>query len=285
MKTKIKTKKLKSNKYNKKINHRSDKAKNIFKMSTTMKGGKDKKASSKKCMCVNFEKKESAYINFDQGIKCTTDVVPGTDFCPKHQDCMKFAQNFLNNYEIEYNPDLWNKKPNIKNSHNCYTYFLDNQINPVIQKCKKLTEGNKSDKCGDLKPQPGDFYMLVNNGSLDKKNRKYTCKDMTNKVLQDNQSIKKTTFNKKCPVGSYKGALVVDPGNTYHFYRQNADGTWSHKPGVLDVTNIDASGNKIYFPHIADRNYKEGKSSGINYTDFCNYFCIPRKDRVNIYAI
>jgi hypothetical protein len=273
----MKTKKLKSNTYNKKRNIRKRK-------NTIMKGGKEK-FTEKKCMCVNYEKKDSAYINYKEGVKCNASVVPGTDFCEKHQDCLKFAQKFLNEYEIEYNPDFWNKKPNLKNSHNCYTYFLDNQINPVMQKCKKLTDDDKSDKCGDLKPQPGDFYMLVNNGSLDKKNRKYTCKDMTNKVLQDNQSIKKTTFDKKCPVGSYKGALVVDPGNTYHFYRQNADGTWSHKPGVLDVTNIDASGNKIYFPHIADRNYREGKSSGINYTDFCNYFCIPRKDRVNIYAI
>ena len=105
---------------------------------------------------------------------------------------------------------------------------------------------------------------------------------MIEKIINDNPSIQQTSFNKKCPVGSYKGAMVVDPGNTYHFYRQNADGTWSHKPGVLDVTNIDSDGNKIYFPHIASRTYK---NSGINYTDFCSYFCIPKKDRVNIYAI
>ncbi len=276
---KRKTKK-KSKKYNNNNKNKDKESQHQNKEHFKMNGGK-----VKKCMCIDFEKKGSAYINFEDGVKCNEDAVNGTDFCSKHQDCMGFARKFLNKYEIPYEPDLWNKKPNIKNSHNCYTYFLDNQINPVIEKCKKLTSDNKSDKCGDLKPQPGDFYMLVNNGSLDSKNRNYSCKEMNEKILNDNPSIQKTTFNKKCPIGSYKGAMVVDPGNTYHFYRQNADGTWSHKPGVLNVTDLDASGNKIYFPHIANRNYKEGKSSGINYTDFCSYFCIPRKGRVNIYAI
>ena len=244
-----------------------------------MSGGKSKQ---KKCMCVDFEKKGSAFINYEHGNKCARNVVPGTDFCDKHQDCMGFSKQFLNKYELEYNPELWNKSPNVKNSHNCYTYFLDSRVKPVIQKCKNLTDEKKKDKCGDLKPQPGDFYMLVNNGTLENKNRNYSCKEMIEKILNDNPSIQQTTFDKKCPVGSYKGAMVVDPGNTYHFYRQNADGTWSHKPGVLDVTNVDSAGNKIYFPHTAARKYD---SSGINYTDFCSYFCIPKQDRVNMYAI
>jgi hypothetical protein len=272
------TKKSRKNKNLKKI-RKTNKVKREGFKSKSMSGGKK---ITKKCMCVDFDKKGSAFINFEHGRKCDMNVVPGTDFCEKHQDCMEFSKQFLNKYELEYNPELWNKSPNVKNSHNCYTYFLDNQINPVIQKCKNLTDENKKDKCGDLKPQPGDFYMLVNNGSLENKDRKYTCGEMIEKITNDNPSIQQTVFNKKCPDGSYKGAMVVDPGNTYHFYRQNADGTWSHKPGVLDVTNIDSDGNKIYFPHNAARKYK---NSGINYTDFCSYFCIPKKDRVNIYAI
>ncbi len=239
----------------------------------------------KKCMCIDYDKKGSVYINFEHGKKCINDVLPGTNFCEKHQDCMKFSQGFLNKYEIPYNPDEWNKIPNVKNSHNCYTYFLDNKVKAIKEKCKKLTDANKEDKCSDLKPQPGDFYLLLNKGSLDDKVRNYNCKDMSKKILNDNPSIQKTSFDKKCPSGSYKGAMVVDPGNTFHFYRQNADSTWSHKPGVLNVTNVDASGNPIYFPHLANRNYKENKESGINYTDFCGYYCIPRKGVVNIYSV
>jgi len=265
---------------NKKNSKNSKKGK-IIKENMSMKGGK----KIKTCMCVDYDEKDNKTIDFNLIKKCERTVVEGTDFCDKHQNCMSFIQKFLNGYELPYQPDLWNNNKHIKNSHNCYTYFLDNQIKPLIHKCKKYESKNKEDKCGDLKPQPGDFYQLVNNGTLKNKNRDYTCESMVKKVLEDNPSIKKTQYNSKCPKGSYKGALVVDRNNTYHFYRQNADGKWSHKPGVLKVTDIDASDNPIYFPHLADRNYKKNKDSGINYNDFCNYLCVPRKDQVKIYAI
>ena len=35
--------------------------------------------------------------------------------------------------EPSYEPKKWNSNPNIKNSHNCYTYMLDD-INPYGQK-------------------------------------------------------------------------------------------------------------------------------------------------------
>ena len=34
--------------------------------------------------------------------------------------------------------------------------------------------------------------------------------------------------------------MVVDPGNTYHFYRQDNNVRYSHKQGTLDVENLDA---------------------------------------------
>ncbi len=244
-----------------------------------------KGGGKKKCMCVNFEKKGNAYINYEDGTKCNKDAVNGTDFCENHQDCMGFSKLFVNGEELDYDPKEWNDKPNVKNSHNCYTYFLNSQINPIFTKCSNLIKDAKLDKCSQLKAQPGDFHTLVTEGSLSNKNRVYSCKDMTQKVLNDNPSIEISTFDKKCKPGSYKGALVVDPGNTYHFYRQNKDGSWSHKPGILDVTNVDADGNIIYFPHIANRNYKEKKDNGINYTDFCNYMCVPKKNITKNFAI
>ena len=35
-------------------------------------------------------------------------------------------------HEPEYDPEKWNSNPNIKNSHNCYTYML-NDINKYGQ--------------------------------------------------------------------------------------------------------------------------------------------------------
>jgi hypothetical protein len=110
---------------------------------------------------------------------------------------------------------------------------------------------------------------------------------MTKKVLEDNPSISVSSYTQKCPKDSYKGALVVDPNNTFHFYRQNKNGLWSHKPGVLKVIDRDASGELIYFPEYADRNYKKGDNNdGINYTNFCNHMCIPtKKSGVKIYSV
>ncbi len=58
---------------------------------------------------------------------------------------------------------------------------------------------------------------------------------------------------------------MVAPGIDYHRYRQNADGTWSHKPGTTSIKNCDDSGNAIFDPEFADR--------GI-YTSFVGFFKI-----------
>ena len=82
-------------------------------------------------MCVNFEKKGNAYINYEEGSKCTRDAINGSDFCEKHQDCMGFAKLFINGEELEYNPSEWNNDHDITNTHNCYTYFLNKKIPKV----------------------------------------------------------------------------------------------------------------------------------------------------------
>ena len=35
--------------------------------------------------------------------------------------------------------------------------------------------------------------------------------------------------------GGYAVLLVIGPKRDYHWYRQDADGTWSHKPGSNEV--------------------------------------------------
>jgi hypothetical protein len=268
----------------KKINNLHKKIKGIkSKMNNIKKGG-----NVKKCMCMNYDKKDSQYINYNDATKCTNDAIGNTNFCAKHQDCMGFIKSFMNTYELDYEPQKWNEVPEILNSHNCYTYFLNNQVTPIANKCKKYTEKNQKSKCGKLKPQPGDFHELLKNGTLKYKERQYTCPSMINNVINDNTAITKLDkYTQKCPKGSYKGALVVDPNNTFHFYRQNKNGLWSHKPGVLKVIDRDASNEIIYFPHYADRNYKKSNNNdGINYTDFCSYMCVPtNKSGVKIYSV
>lgn len=98
---------------------------------------------------------------------------------------------------------------------------------------------------------------------------------MVARILGDNPSIKMTTFTATCPKETSKIALVVDADEDYHFYRQDTNGMWSHKPGGMPVTNLDALGRPIYDPALCSRNYdKDG--SKLNYETFCGYMCVPR---------
>lgn len=70
-------------------------------------------------------------------------------------------------------------------------------------------------------------------------------------------------------------ALVIAPTmvpRDFHWYRRDADGTWSHKRGGTVATNVDFSGTIITDPRTANRGL---------YTDFCGFFCVC-KDRVTI---
>lgn len=280
--------------YNKKSNRKSKNKKSKLKVDRkkSQMGGK----ISKKCQCIDYDldqKNNLLIVTGINGTPCQRNAVSGTNFCSKHQNCTGFLKLYRSGYEPNYDPKEW-EHPYVEASHNCYTYFLNNQVKSLESRCKKLCHKKskncpkKVSECGDLKPQPGDFHLLVRDGNLKKKKRKYTCQDMEAKVLKDNPSIKPTKLFNKCPKGSYKGALVIDPDHTYHFYRQDKNGLWSHKPGTLAITNLDASGKLIYAPHLADRDYskdKNNKDDAINYTNFCNYYCIPDKKIVDLHSI
>jgi hypothetical protein len=55
------------------------------------------------------------------------------------------------------------------------------------------------------------------------------------------------------------------PEVVFHWYRQDSDGTWSHKIGISPATNLDSLGNPITDPRTAER--------GI-YDIFCGCFCV-----------
>jgi hypothetical protein len=72
-------------------------------------------------------------------------------------------------------------------------------------------------------------------------------------------------------------ALVIRPGTVsadFHWYRRDADGTWSHKPGKTSARNTDDSSNVITDPRTANRG---------RYTDFCGFFCVC-KPRVHVFG-
>jgi len=108
-----------------------------------------------------------------------------------------------------------------------------------------------------------------------------TCKVVDYLMRQDVSDIKRSTFKARCPLGKSKIALVVHPGEDYHFYRQDADGWWSHKDGANKVKRYDADGKAIWNPKTAARDYRPN-GSFLNYTDFCGFYCAPRRKTIRL---
>ena len=90
----------------------------------------------------------------------------------------------------------------------------------------------------------------------------YTDKALTTHINSNDDNF-------DCGPNFYKGALAIDKGKMYHFYRQDENGMWSHKDGGLGITNLDYSGNKISDPKYSDTG---------RYTEFCSYFCVPKNE-------
>jgi hypothetical protein len=74
--------------------------------------------------------------------------------------------------------------------------------------------------------------------------------------------------------------------NDYHWYRQDDDGSWSHKPGHAIARNTDASGNPIANPETANRRsagrvqfipaLKKSVPVIIDYDMLCGYFYVKK---------
>jgi hypothetical protein len=152
----------------------------------------------------------------------------------------------------------------LRESHNCYTYFLDLQSKDAVELCKQDFKHNHMCR----RAQPG---MLSGFPRMSKKD--YNCPEIESRTISDNPEIYKVKTNKiKCDPDFYKGAMVVAPGRDYHYYRYNDDGIWTHKPGYKPSTKYDANNNLIIDPKWASRDY----GGTLNYKQFCGYYCIPR---------
>ena len=195
-------------------------------------------------------------------------------------------------YEIPYAPSSWNNAANIRKNSNCYNYALNKQ--------------NTVDSGVYYFMQPGNaagvtpFAYTFNTDSNGIMHIYATIKDGDS--IAANAMADAAYFeiyfepigrDEVCPEGTYKIALVVDLNDDpdyqnsidadprdprvlvesadtdYHWYRQNPDGTWSHKRGGTMVTNLDASDDVIYDPQFCDRTY-----GGYDYTVFVGYFAV-----------
>ena len=158
----------------------------------------------------------------------------------------------VSEYEPTYNPNYWNYNKNIKNNNNCYSYSVNN---------KNLKFG---------KPQPGYFARFNHI-----QNNQYKCAYFFKRILNDIPSVYLTSFKQKCKKGFTKAFFAIDSNKNehdYHFYRQDKNQLWSHKPGTTNVINYDADYKIIKNPYKANRNY-----TAYNYDKPCFFFCVNNK--------
>ncbi len=91
----------------------------------------------------------------------------------------------------------------------------------------------------------------------------FNCQDIFNAAKRDGSVSTETGGS--CPAGFHKGRLFVKTGDwwafnrDYHWYRQNGDGTWSHKPGSWLPENLG--------PNLPNTHF--------GYPTSCGDICLP----------
>ncbi len=142
----------------------------------------------------------------------------------------------------------WNSKEQ-KECNNCYNYATNHPNSSFAQ--------------------PGWASGIRNNTP-------YTCGGLLAGAEGDGLSFAGRTLDEaksRCGEGCCLVALVLSDTD-YHWYREDDDGTWSHKPGSTDAVTTDALGQPITDPTTANHNYRN--TSGINYHTFCGFMCVCR---------
>ena len=92
----------------------------------------------------------------------------------------------------------------------------------------------------------------------------FTCGSVRPAAIADSL-IAAPAANNNCPKEGHLVALVIAPGQDFHWYRKGRNGFWSHKPGGTPVTNVDGSGKLIPDPRTANRG---------PYTDYCTFMVV-----------
>jgi len=140
-------------------------------------------------------------------------------------------------------------------NNNCYTYAINQPVNPYTDKPYEYYEYCQPGFLGGKGIEPDYSYdeRLVELAKKDLKNLGY-------KLIKS--SFKGYIDDKNC----WKVAFCYGD-NDYHWYRQNKDGTWSHKWGEEKVKYKDENGKIIRNPETCNR----GK-----YKYFGGYFLIKK---------
>ncbi|MEX3957620.1 hypothetical protein [Trinickia sp. EG282A] len=141
-----------------------------------------------------------------------------------------------------FDPGKWNNDPNIRQHNNCYNYANDKITNTFAQ------------------PGLGSGVMYT----------AFDCGNVGSASQRDGQS--QVGPPSTTPAQGHFIALVIWAGYDFHWYRQDNNDKWSHKPGQSPARNVDNSGHLIGDPRTCDRG---------PYVNFCSFYhCIPATTRI-----
>ena len=240
---------------------------------------------------VEFPGKTYAYYTKDSG-SGKSDITNGN----------QTSKYSTSGYEPDFEPEKWNIKYNtieksflwfkwevkeidkeserIQNSTNCYAYALNLQSDPITgENFPRRGENGFALQPGQI---AGEYYYLneVEDGKVN------TVENIEKAAKADARAMgatfERVEKGEATPTGTYKVLLVLEPDEVngdYHWYRQNPNGTWSHKPGNTiatnrEVTGIDVNGNLTYGKVILDPE-KAAKEAG--YTEIGGYYSVSSR--------
>nr|P86982.1 RecName: Full=Insoluble matrix shell protein 1; Short=IMSP1 [Ruditapes philippinarum] len=138
-----------------------------------------------------------------------------------------------------FQPENWNIDP-IQRRNNCYNYATNIQTNTFAQPGRASGRRYRENVGGEV------YSACLRDGLT---------------------GLRAPDAGTECLI-----ALVVWPGEDYHFYRLDNNGYWSHKSGRTEARNTDDSGDPIIDPRTADRG---------PYSDFVGWLGVGPRARVN----
>ncbi|MCQ2797704.1 MAG: hypothetical protein MJ241_04560 [Bacilli bacterium] len=170
-------------------------------------------------------------------------------------------------YEMPYDPSLWNRS-SVVGSLNCYSYAINNQTDDFDGDYLWYFQGPGFYAYHDCYTRVP--FMGAPEG-YPKKEIYFVEQDFASYSAAHGAVYKFEEIGRfdVCEPFTYKVAFVYKNNmddyewGGFHWYRQNPDGTWSHKNGALNCTNLDDSGELITDPQIADRG---------EYGEFISYY-------------
>jgi hypothetical protein len=134
----------------------------------------------------------------------------------------------------DYEPHLWNQLP-MQEENNCYNYANNNPTDTFAQ------------------PGRGSGQIFT----------QLTCDNVGDAAVRDGLR-RHPNFTDDLAAGEgWYVALAIWPNTDYHWWRQDRNGCWSHKPGETPVVNVGADGNPIHDPQVP--------ATRGDYTTWCGY--------------